>query len=204
MSDEFQQSVTLWIRDLKEGKRDAARFIWERYFQQLVRVAAGKMRMAPRRVVDEEDVALSVLDSLCRGAEQGRFTQLSDRDDLWRLLVAISGQKAIDQIRRQTSKKRGGRNVRGDSIFSSAGEDGPAGFEQFLGDEPTPEFISLMDEEQQRLFAMLPDDTQRQIARLRFEGFTNEEIAQQLGVSLRTVERKLGLIRELWSAEVGA
>jgi DNA-binding CsgD family transcriptional regulator len=50
---------------------------------------------------------------------------------------------------------------------------------------------------------VLPDETQRHIARLRLEGHANEEIAKELGISLRTVERKLGLIRELWSAEIG-
>ena len=33
---------------------------------------------------DEEDVALSAFDSLCRGAVEGRFPRLDDRNDLWR------------------------------------------------------------------------------------------------------------------------
>jgi DNA-directed RNA polymerase specialized sigma24 family protein len=35
------------------------------------------------------------------------------------------------------------------------------------------------------------------------EGYTNEEIARDLGCGLRTVERKLGRIRTLWASEVG-
>jgi DNA-binding NarL/FixJ family response regulator len=75
---------------------------------------------------------------------------------------------------------------------------------QFLAAEPTPEFLAVMEEEQARLLAMLGDDAQRQIATLRMEGHTNEEIAQQLQISLRSVERKLGIIRDTWSQLIEA
>ena len=201
MSDSFEHSVTLWIADMKAGKAAAAEPIWARYFDRLVKVAGRRMGAAARRNADEEDVAVSVFDTLCRGAAAGRFEQLKDRDDLWRLLVAITGQKAVDQIRRQVSQKRGGGGVRGDSIFTAGGDE-PQGFEQFLSDEPTPEFLLIVEEQQQRLLGMLGDDVQRQIAQLRLEGFSNEEIAAKLNISLRTVERKLGLIREAWENQL--
>jgi RNA polymerase sigma factor (sigma-70 family) len=202
MSDNPEHSVSLWIENLKQGDQTAARQLWDRYFDRLVRAASRKMGGAARRVADEEDVAVSVFESLCRGAVAGNFSQLQDRDDLWRLLVAIARQKAVDQIRRQVSQKRGGTELRGESIFAGATEDGPRGFEQFLAADPTPEFLALMEEQQSRLFAILGDDVQRQIARLRMEGFSNEEIAAQLDISLRTVERKLGMIRSAWSREI--
>jgi hypothetical protein len=34
------------------------------------------------------------------------------------------------------------------------------------------------------------------------EGYTNEEVASSLGCALRSVERKLERIRDLWSAEM--
>lgn len=108
--DSFNDSVTRWIGDLKDGQDAATQKIWERYFDRLVRVASRQLGAAPRRIADEEDVAVSVFDSLCKGAAAGRFDKLKDRDDLWRLLTAISGMKAVDQIRRQTAKKRGAKN----------------------------------------------------------------------------------------------
>ncbi|MBL8850399.1 MAG: hypothetical protein JNG89_12035 [Planctomycetaceae bacterium] len=202
MSDEFDRSVTFWLDGLKQGQNDAIQQIWQRYFQQLVHVANRKLGGASRRTADEEDVALSAFKSLCFGAAAGRFERLEQRDDLWQVLVAIAGRKAVDQIRRQTSQKRGAGTVRGDSIVMNRGGDAPGTFEQFVSDAPTPEMVASMDEEYSRLLSRLPDETMRGIARLRLEGYANEEIATELQLSLRSVERKLGLIREIWSLEL--
>jgi DNA-binding CsgD family transcriptional regulator len=36
---------------------------------------------------------------------------------------------------------------------------------------------------------------------MRMEGYANEEIAARLGISLRSVERKLEAIRKRWQSE---
>lgn len=195
---DIERSVTQWIGDLKRGEDDAAGNLWGRFFDQLVNVARRRMGSAPRREIDEEDLALSAFDSLCRGAAEGRFNELTNREDLWRLLVAIVRRKAVDQIRRQTSQKRGGGLVRGESVMP---ED-RAGIDEFLGSSPTPENLAAMEEESQRLLGLLRDDTQRQVALLRLEGLSNEEIAQRVGISIRSVERKLSLIRSTWACEL--
>ena len=59
-------------------------------------------------MADEEDVALNAFDSFCRDAKAGRLPQLDDRDDLWRVLLVITGQKALDLVRHETAGKRGG------------------------------------------------------------------------------------------------
>ena len=60
-----------------------------------------------------------------------------------------------------------------------------------------------MAEEMDRRLEMLPADI-RPIAVWRFEGFTNEEIAEKLGCTLRNVKRKVGLIRKKWADAVPA
>ena len=199
-NDPKDDSVTAWIGDLKDGHDEASEKLWQRYFGQLVGLAARRLGTAPRRIADEEDVAVSVFESLCRGAAAGRFKQLQDRDDLWKLLTAIAGMKAVDQIRRQTAQKRGGTNVRGESVFEGVDASQIGGLGQLIHGEPTPDFLAIMDEQQQAMFHALPDSSQRDVARLRFEGYSNDEIAQQLGISLRSVERKLRVIREIWTA----
>ncbi len=50
MTTDFQGSVTGWIGELAGGDADeAARRLWERYFDQLVRVARDRLRASPRR-----------------------------------------------------------------------------------------------------------------------------------------------------------
>ena len=58
-----------------------------------------------------------------------------------------------------------------------------------------------MGEELRRLFDLLDDDTLRQVAVRKMEGHTNDEIAEQINCSKRTVARKLETIRIIWSGE---
>src|SRR5947199_4519184 len=85
--------ITHWIGELKAGNRDAAQPLWEHYFQRLVALARRRLRDTPRGAADEEDVALSVLDSFVHGAHCGAFPDLTDSDDLWQLLVVKTARK---------------------------------------------------------------------------------------------------------------
>jgi len=156
-------------------------------------VAAARARLAgfPRRAADEEDVALSAFDSFCRDAVAGRLPQLDDRDDLWRVLLLIAGQKAVDLMRHETAGKRGGQH----------GDGGPE-VEALAADEPTPEFAAQVADEFRRLLALLPDAELKELAVWKMEGHTNEEIAGRWGCVPRTVERRLKVIRSLWAGEV--
>jgi DNA-directed RNA polymerase specialized sigma24 family protein len=203
MSTDSQGSVTGWIGELAGGEADeAARRLWERYFDQLVRVARDRLRAAPRGPADEEDAALSAFDSFCRGVAAGRFPRLAGRDDLWRLLVTITARKASDLREREARQKRGGgRLVRESELGSPRAEDEAGGLDQFVGAAPTPEFLALMTEEVRRLFDLLPNESLRLVALLKMEGYTVDEVATRLDRSARSVQRKLELIRMLWMQE---
>jgi DNA-directed RNA polymerase specialized sigma24 family protein len=179
-------SVSRWLGDLQAGDRDAVAPLWERYFTRLVALARARLGDSPRQVADEEDVALAAFASFCRAAEQGSLTDLRDRDGLWRLLVSLTARKAIDQQRREGRLKRGGGVV-------------PVTLDDVIGEEPTPQFAAEVADEYRRLLELLADPELVTIARLKMEGHTSEEIAGRLGYVLRTVERKLQLIRTLWS-----
>src|SRR5262245_40327838 len=139
--------VSLWLSRLKAGDHDAAQKLWEAYYHRLVGLARAKLRGARRLAADEEDVALGACDSLCRGARQGKFPQLTDRDNLWRLLVTLTVRKAQHLLRDQQAQKRGGGAVLGESALCGGADpaDG-AGLEQVLGREPTPEFAAEVAE----------------------------------------------------------
>jgi DNA-directed RNA polymerase specialized sigma24 family protein len=197
-------SVTHWIDDLKAGDDAAARRLWERYYDRIVRLARTRLRGVGRRGLeaDEEDAALSAFDSLCRGAARGQFPQLSDRDDLWKLLVVLTVRKALNQIEHQSAQKRGGgRVVRETDLPPAGADDGGNGLDHFAGREPTPEFAAMMADEYQRAREGLGEDSLRLVFDLRLEGFTREEIAARLGCAVRTVTRKLEMIRSALEGE---
>jgi DNA-directed RNA polymerase specialized sigma24 family protein len=189
-----QGSVTRWLGPLQAGDPAAAQQLWERYFHRLVGLARAKLRGAPRRAADEEDVALSAFDTLCRNAEQGRFPQLADRDSLWRLLVTLTARKAAHQVRDQSRQKRGGG-------VAPVG-DAEAVLAEVLSREPSPEFAASVAEECQRLLDRLGDRDLQALALLRLEGYSVEEVVEKLGCAPRSVKRKLALIRTILEKEM--
>ena len=197
-------SITRWIGDLKAGDAAAAQPLWERYFARMVDLARARLRASGRRVhdpaVDGEDAALSAFDSLCAGLARGRFPQLADRDDLWRLLVVITTRKVRAQARRRLRQKRGGGQVRPATDLED-GESDDHLLARALGSEPTPEFAVMVAEEYRKLLDRLDDDVLRKVAILRMEGYTTDAVADQLGCARRTVARQLALIRRILAAD---
>jgi DNA-directed RNA polymerase specialized sigma24 family protein len=198
------QSVTVWLGQLQARDSAAAQQLWQRYLERLLRLAGRKLGDLPRRVADEEDVVLSAFNDFLRGVEEERFARLDDREDLWQVLVMLTERKAIGLRRRVQAEKRGGGQVRGESVLEGdfAMSSAAPGIGQLAGCEPTPQFAAQVQEEYGHLFGLLADDTLRQIARGKLEGYTNAELAARLKLSLRAVERKLQLIRRQWSQEL--
>jgi DNA-directed RNA polymerase specialized sigma24 family protein len=199
MSDDDQGSVTRWIANLKQGEREAVQPLWERYFARMADLARARLRAVRLKDAarDEEDAALSAFDSLCAGLARGQYPHLSDRDDLWRLLVVITSRKVLVQARRQLRQKRGGGNVRPASDLAGDDDDEDELLMRVVSTEPTPEFAAMVAEEYRRLLDRLGTDALRQVAILRMEGATGDEIAAKLGCARRTVVRQLSLIRRI-------
>src|SRR3954463_2679225 len=149
------ESVSGWMSLLREGDPAAAQRLWELYFHRLVGLARVKLQGQPRRAADEEDVALSAFASFCRAAEAGRFPQLGDRDDLWRLLVTVTERKAYNLVRDQRRLKRGGGAVQGEAVFGRADDSTVRGLDGCAGREPTPAFAAQVAEQCQRLLDLL-------------------------------------------------
>jgi DNA-directed RNA polymerase specialized sigma24 family protein len=198
LKSQSEPSISQWVLGAKQGDSQAIAALWNCFFQRLVRLARQRLSATPRRVADEEDVALSAFASFCRAAQAGRFPDLADRHGLWRLLIRLTAEKAVDQARRAGRAKRGGGRVRGESAFAHGDESGiDQGLAQVIGDAPTPEFAAMVAEECARLLERLDDDL-RPVALAKMQDYTNVEIAQNLCCSLSTVERSLRLIRKIW------
>ncbi|MFO0902940.1 MAG: ECF-type sigma factor [Pirellulales bacterium] len=189
-------SVTRIYHDLQTGDQDAARQLWLRFFARTVALARRRLEGVPRQVRDEEDVALSAFESLCRGAAHGRFPAVMDRESLWRLLVTITARKASDEAAYQ---RRGKRDARRELHAAPSDDGGSDLMARLVSHEPSPSMTAQLTEEVARLLDALPAGDLREIALLKMEGYTNAEIAHKLDRGLATVARKLQTIRALWS-----
>jgi len=198
-----ENSVSRWLEGLREGNNADIQRLWDRYFQRLVRVASARLPGHARRASDEEDVALSAFHSFCDRVGRGQFPQLVDRDDLWRLLVTITTRKVVESVRHQTRKKRGGGRVLGESALINA-DAIDEGMAQVLSAEPAPEVAAQFAEDYERLLNKLDDPALKSVALRKLEGHSSEEIAAELGISRRTIDRKLMLIRRIWQEELAS
>ena len=197
-----QHDVTNWINELADRPETSMENIWQAYYERLVGYARRKLGEMPRRHIDEEDIAIDAMNSLFNGMQAGRFPDLNDRDDLWKLLLTITARKAGKAIRGNLAQKRGGGSIRGESVFVNVHGEQGAGIGNVLGREPSSELAEHLVEQCEYLFGALDDDVLKQIAGLKLEGYTNKEIAEKMNCAIRSIERKLNLIRAQWEASL--
>ncbi|MEZ6055306.1 MAG: ECF-type sigma factor [Planctomycetaceae bacterium] len=191
------ESVGHWLDDLRRGKNDAATYLWERYFEKLEQVAGGVIGAGSRGAKDGEDVALSVMASVCRRAQAGRIDWISHDRELWCLLIAMTHDKAVEHLRREGRQKRGGGKLRQFSNLSS--RDLHSLINTALASDPSPETVVTLKDQLQQFLALLRNDELRQLAQMVMDGLKPPEIAEKMNIGQRSVYRKLALIKESWT-----
>jgi DNA-directed RNA polymerase specialized sigma24 family protein len=190
-------SVTQWLIDVKQGADRGAQQLWERYYAELINAAHRKLGRLPHRAEDAEDVAAMAFTAFFQGVEKQRFPKLDDRDDLWQVLLMLAERRAADVVRRE--KARGAGIIRGeaelDQGMSTSGF--TAGIDGLPGPSPTPETVDGLVAVIRERWDAFSDETLGRIALDKLQGYTNLEIAERTGIALRSVERKLRLIKSL-------
>ena len=195
-TDDQTPSISEWVCKLKVGDSEAANLLWERYFEKLVAQANRRIRAhdCPKGTLEPEDIAVSVFESLWKGANAGRFQNVTDRDELWWLLLVMTRNKVVSHIRHAMAERRFPGKMPVSLDLAKPGE----AFYELVSQEPTAADIVLLEEKCSCLLSLLREEKSRQIAVLRLEGFTIEEMCQRTGLSSATVTRKLKLIRKTW------
>jgi len=193
-------SVTAWLTTLtvSQGEADTAwRKLWHRYAPAMQALARRHLADGRKPLADDEDIVVEAFRDLFQGIQAGRFAQLTDRDDLQQILITITQRRAIDAARRNAFRTA---HEAGESALplGLGGASNPRGLDSLPGPENPPELPLLAREELARLLDALQDDKLRQVALMRVLCATEEEIARELNVSVRTVERKLELIARRW------
>lgn len=186
-------SVTRWIHELSQGDDTAARRLWEFLHPRIVRIAEKNMKRNSASTDDAEDVAQSCFHLLFQSIRNGNYTNIQDRDELWRLAAVVTLNRVRDRARRDNRERRGGGRDRIplEQVMES-----------LSSEQLDPDLAAITREECRRMLDRLERQDVQLVALLKVEGYTNEEIADQLNCTRRTVQRRLNFIRDVWSEEL--
>lgn len=168
--------------------------LWRRLAEPVRRAARQRLGRRQLAVADEDDVCVSVFRQFFHGVREGRYEAVRNTPQARGMLRRMAIDKTIDLVRFHTARRRRpeGGWADGEQITSAAAE-------RFVA----PEEVVADRAELEALIAKLSRRTLQRIATMKLQGYTNEEIAGELGCAKRTVERKLAMIRRLWGDLIG-
>lgn len=180
MADPLLDDLEL-IAAYKAGSESAARKLFDRYCEKLMRLARRRIgqRMASR--IDPEDAVQSAFRTFFARVKSDQFT-FDGESDLFKLLVRLTVNKTLRQIAHHRAAKRDpGREA-------GQGSDEEGLLDHITADEPPPEVQVALLEEFERFLEQLPE-FDRKVLGMKFEGYTTSEIAAKLGSYDRKIRR---------------
>ena len=192
--NEDDQNWDNLISGLRAGDSLACGTFWEKYGPLLEAVAQRQLSQRIQRRVGADDVVQSACRTFFRRVSDGQF-ELPDADALWRLMCAITLTKARRAARDQNRQKRG---VSKEEYIDSAKDSVERRQYDVAGGESTPlEAAEVADQLQSVLEGLGPEECQ--VLDLKLQQFTNDEIAQRMNCSERTVRRLTKKIQDRWT-----
>ena len=171
--------------------REAAFYeLWTSLIEDVQSVANREKRIFGFTVEDADDIAVRAFTSFYFSLSRGQMGYVSNWNVLRSALTAITRREASHCRQKHFAAKRGvDRRV----SLENANGDG----QQIPCPKTALPCSNLMLDE---LIDSLGSADQRDITRLRYAGYTIAEIASELQLPQRTVERRLGQVRRQLSA----
>lgn len=181
-------SVTVWVKQLPAGDLAAQEAIFRRYQEPLVGYAAFRLKQLGVRATEADDIAQDVFMGLFKRTVDGKMPDLIDRDVLWLKLRRICGDRVKDARRKRTLNTE---SALGDGVDVSVVGLARVAEQHFDDCVLTLEHGLLQHYLRQRS----PDLPE--IASLRMQGYSIDQIAEKLQLPPRTVDRRVQWINEL-------
>ena len=169
------------ITRLRRGDDQAASEFYDRYVKRVFGLVHQQMADRLHAVVQPEDIVQSVFKSIFRGLTTGDF-DVPESGTLWQLIAIVAVHKVRRNARRRLADKRDARKTQSLAELE--------GFEAESGG--TPEEFELAIRE--AIEGLKPFE--QEVVMLRVQGFTVEDISNELNRSRRGIERALHKIRE--------
>jgi RNA polymerase sigma factor (sigma-70 family) len=180
-----------YIDGLRRGAPDVVRAFWVEYGPALERLARSRLAPQVQRRVGPDDVVQSAVRTFLRRAGGDNPFQLDDTEALWNLLCAITLTKVREKVRFHRRLRRGVDR----EVLLGASDDSFAPAAGVADRGPPPEdAVEFADQFDHLLESLDPEEWD--VLRLKLDGLTNDEAAEQLGTSERTVRR---LVKRLQS-----
>ncbi len=171
------------VRRFRAGEQAAAAHLFERYAERVRSLAQPRCAAGYGARFDADDIVQTVFRTFFQGVQSETY-QAPKEGDLWGLLLVLALNKIRSHVDfHQAAKRDIHRTTRPDDW-----EDRPFGD----GSDPGSGFLRVVLDD---LMADLPPSN-REIVRLRIEGYEVKEIAVRTGRSSRTVERVLHDFRD--------
>jgi len=187
MDDEIKVSagdVPKLVDQWRQGDHDAAEQLYNRYQNRLLMLVSGHLNDKLRRRLDPDELVQSIMKSAFRVTSE-QDIGCHDETGFWKWLVTVALNKTFKRIDRETAGKRDPkREAGGDTVLG----------ERILRD-PTPSDVVEVSELLEKILARLTD-VQGKILLGKLDGLSQSEIAVQLGVSTKTVQRNGQAIRD--------
>lgn len=154
---------------------------FERFTRRLIGLVRGQFDARLRHKIDPEDVVQSVYKSFFLRYGEGKLAA-EGWDGLWGLLTMIALRKCADRVRYLRAEKR--------DVTREAGTpaEGEEPWRDAIGREPTPEEAVVLGETVEQLLRGLSDE-ERKVVELSLQGYSTQEISEQLGRASRSVRR---------------
>lgn len=180
-----QTEESAWLDDIIHRRNGYEAAAVDEFADRLLRLARSRLPGRLQQRVDPEDIVQSVFKSFFARHEAGRFC-FEQATDVWRLLAAITWHKVQHSIRYHHQLER---DVQKETAASSTSIEQP-------GSDPTASSLVVMMELLDQIMSRIPEK-HREILRLRMDEYSIDEISEAVGVSSRTVDRALALVREV-------
>lgn len=184
------------LERVRSGDVYAISQLYDRYLERSVRLAKSRLKVGEGRLIDDEQAAMSALESLIVRVRGGSYADIEDHLALWNLLARI--------ILRKLSKYR--RNVYGPTrspvlpilpVNDLTGDDSGEVYRPVVDQEPSPIAAAMAKETLEQVLEQLAQSEARSVLLLRLEGYSDGEIAEQLGRSRNWVRRRITDVRRV-------
>jgi RNA polymerase sigma-70 factor (ECF subfamily) len=183
------------IREFQAGSESAARELFDKYCERLMRLAKRRIGQRMTSRVDPEDVIQSAFRTFFVHVKDGEFT-FEGENDLFKLLVRLTVHKTLRQIAYHRAAKRN------PELEAGQADDSNDLLAQISAAEPPPEVeVALIDEFEKFLGQLRPDD--RKVLELKLQGYSTTEIAEALGSYDRKIRRILERIQAVAEGKAG-